>query len=397
MKKSSIILILLLASVFPVTFVGSTIVYARDVRATPLNFQDFPEAFDIGMMAWDLDIIDIELVDPDTNGEGVYVAVLDTGLRAHWREYFPEERIKTEWGRGFVDTGVMKEEKTGVFVSNVKESKNFIGEHPHGTHVTSTIIGYCRRGVYVQGVAPYATIIPVKVLETYHGLPDAPTFGTSEAVAAGIDYVTGLALSHLDSRFIISMSLGAAFEEITPIEKDAIDAAIVAGVVVVASAGNEGPAGMGSPGSYAPVIAVGSSGWTSEWVVDDEYDRSWWYQDVPEDDITQTYISYFSSRANPVGLGFPQELDIVAPGSWIVGPYPDKTTLPWWANGNGYGTGWDIYYLGGTSMACPHVSGVAALMLQADDTLTPAEVQDILRDTADIIPDPGSAGYSFLN
>ena len=305
----SLIITFLCLAIVPIAVTGSGLNYSRETQAVPLNFQDFPEAFDNGLMAWDLDIIDRELVDPQFNGNGVYIAVLDTGLDPHWKQFFPEERIKEEWGRGFVDVGVMKEEKTGVFISDVKESKNFYSsDEPHGTHVTSTILGYSFRGTPVLGVAPYATVIPVKVLETYSGLPGKPTFGTSEAVAAGIDYVTGLALDHLESRFIISMSLGAAGEEITDVEKIAIDAAIEAGVIVVASAGNEGTDGMGSPGSYAPVISVGSSGWASytpaygyngEWLVtypEGVYiSGAWWYQDVPEDNAYVSYISDFSS------------------------------------------------------------------------------------------------------
>ena len=120
-------------------------------------------------------------------GAGVYVAVLDTGLATNWRAYFPEERIATELGRGFVDKGIMKEDRTGVYVPNVVESSDFHGDHPHGTHVSSTVIGYSIRGTYIDGVAPGATIIPVKVLETYPALQ--ATFGTDAAVAAGIEYV----------------------------------------------------------------------------------------------------------------------------------------------------------------------------------------------------------------
>lgn len=371
-----------------------------EYQGIPFNFQDFPEDFIEGMMTWDLDIIDIEDVPDTVTGEGVYVAVLDTGLMANWKNFFPEERIKTEWGRGFVDKGVKKDEKTGEFVSNVVESKDFLGAHPHGTHVTSTIIGYNIRGTPVRGVAPQATIIPVKVLEYYPGLK--ATFGTSEAVAAGIDYITRLAFAHPESRFVISMSLGAAGEEITDVEKDAIDSAIAAGVVVVASAGNEGTDGMGSPGSYWPVISVGSSGWAFTWTPEVGYSGEWivgnqtyaslsggfWTTDVPEANAQVSYISDFSSRERD--FGWVQELDLVAPGSWVVGPYPQGNGLPWWSKGNPkWGQGHDYYFVGGTSMACPHVSGVAALMLQVNPTLMQADVEARLKSSTDIIPDEG--------
>ena len=62
---------------------------------------------------------------------------------------------------------------------------------------------------------------------------------------------------------MINMSLGGPVQE--PVEKAAVDYAISAGVIIVASAGNEGEAGMGYPGAYAPVISVAASGWVDEW------------------------------------------------------------------------------------------------------------------------------------
>ncbi|MBN1833220.1 MAG: S8 family serine peptidase [Deltaproteobacteria bacterium] len=374
---------------------GGKLYFVPEVKTIPLNFADYPEAFDTGIAAWNNDMIDTEKVAGGINGEGVYVAVLDTGLKSNYRDYFPEERIATEWGRSFIDKGVMQDEKAGKYTPNVVESSSFTGEHPHGTHVASTVIGYSFYGLPVPGVAPHATIIPVKVLEYYNGLK--ATFGTDAAVAAGIEYVAGLAEENPGSRFVINMSLGA-LEPITAVEAAAIDDAIEAGVIVVAAAGNEGTGGMDSPGSYAPVISVGATGWafdpytcSGEWVIytDDCYLSSgWWDEDVPEEvSDAVSYITDFSARVR-LDL-WDQELDLAAPGSWVVGPYPTGTGqshLPWWANGNGYGVDGQYYFVGGTSMATPHVAGVAALMLQANPTLTQADVETILRSTADPLP-----------
>ncbi len=388
--------------------------YTTNEYHGPNNFQIFPDSFDpySSVMAWDLDIMDLDQIvydHPEINGEGVYVAVLDTGLVANWRDYFPEERIKTEWGRGFVDKGVMAAINGGKYIPHVVESSNFFDDHPHGTHVTSSIIGYSLSGTQVLGVAPMATIIPVKVLETYEGI-DA-NFGTNYAIAAGINYVTDLAIAHPDSRFIISMSLGS-LGEIDDVEKAAVDNAVAHGVVIVAAAGNAGIEGMDSPGSYAPIISVGATGWASwtpkygyngEWLATIDgtiYSTSaWWHYDVPEDNAYVTYVTDFSGRVIP-DAGWEQELDVLAPGSWVVGPYPQglgQSRLPWWAPGYGYGiVGGTYYFVGGTSMATPHVSGVVALMLQLDPTLTPSEVENILKITADPIPFAGSA-YVYYN
>src|SRR5690606_9979773 len=100
------------------------------------------------------------------------------------------------------------------------------------------------------------------------------------------------------------------------VEQAAIDYAIAQGVIIVASAGNSGEAGMGYPGAYEPVISVAASGWIGEWYP--PAGGAWWYSvDVAEPtNPNHFYITDFSSRELPG-----QHLDVAAPGSWIVGPY----------------------------------------------------------------------------
>lgn len=385
-----------------------------DYTAETPNFVDFPSDFSDGTWAWDLDIIDVEKTEYD--GEGIYVAVLDTGLVANWRDYFPEERIATEYGIGFYEN-VREDKKTGEYIysGNVHRT-TFLGKLAHGTHVTSTIIGYSYYGEHVRGVAPKVKIIPVKVLNTYEGL-GGEVFGTDLMVAAGINYIADLAESE-GIKIVISMSIGGP-EPNQPI-RDAIDHAIENGVIVVAAAGNNGePMGypanpntwfLGWPGAYPEVICVGSSGWgmgvdesgnskytgTGEWEPWPQIPRTWWYEDVAEDIEDEiSYISYFSSRdyVNPAFPNEVVELDVVAPGSWILGPYPGDTFgyrhIPWWAQGSPWNPNApppNYWYVGGTSMATPHVSGVAALMLEKDPTLEQEDVEDILKGTATPLP-----------
>jgi subtilisin family serine protease len=295
----------------------------------------------------------------------------------------------------------------------------------HGTHVTSTILGYFYRSnsdaaagfplppIMVRGIAPEVTIIPVKVLADYHvpALPkctdpgpipaQSAVFGTSAMVAAGIDYVTDLAIAGYRP-MVINMSLGGS--ELEPVEQAALDRAIANGVIVVAAAGNEGEAGMHYPGAYAPVISAGAVGWTQEWLNPDgspvppRY-RLWWLQsgfypftDIPEPTpVDQVYVTDFSSRELPG-----QQLDVLAPGSWVRGPfggYPGFNHLPWWSKGIGDlvgGNSGNFYYVGGTSMATPHVAATAALLLEKNPNLTQAQVEEILKTTALPIA-PGSA------
>jgi subtilisin family serine protease len=378
-----------------------------------------------GYSTWDSDLINIENV--SQTGAGVYVAVLDTGLVSNWADYFPKARIATNLGTGFdqsvtfsagsapceLDTSVGPLRQT-TYIGSTGSS--------HGTHVTSTIIGYFYQSnsdaaqgfplppIVVRGIAPDATIIPVKVLADYQipALPNCtnpgPTpassvvFGTSEMVAAGIDYVTRLKTSGaLGGRpVVINMSLGGAPDDpIDPIEKAAVDRAVAAGVVVVAAAGNEGEDGMDAPGSYKPVISAGAAGWTQEWqpITNNNRYRMWWLQ-APDlltivDDVLeptpkkQVYVTEFSARQH---AGF--DLDVLAPGSWVRGPFagdPGYSHLPWWSKGIAdlvSSNPGNFYYVGGTSMATPHVASVAALMLQKNPRLNATAVENIMQSTA---------------
>jgi len=366
---------------------------------------------------WDADMINSDIT--GYTGKGVYVAVLDTGLAPNWKDYFPVDHIAADLGKGFKED-IMWDVKTQTFLeSGTVHEVSWIGDtgSTHGTHVTSTILGYnyyapadAAQGfplapVFVKGIAPDVKIIPVKVLADYTiGLSQTDpvnythqkfVMGTDRAVAAGIRYATDLKIAGY-SPMIITMSLGGPSP--AKVMEDAIDYAIRYGVVVVASAGNEGDAGMGYPGAYKQVISVGASGWKYEWCwpgtamqpdTTPRY-RLWWLQDptygfndIPEKRSAlakQVYITSFSSR-QLAG----QELDVVAPGSWVRGPYPGApgySHLPWWSSGVGWGNPGNFYYLGGTSMSAPHVTGVAAQMLEKNPALAQGQIESILKSTA---------------
>ena len=87
---------------------------------------------------------------------------------------------------------------------------------------------------------------------------------------------------------------------------------------------------------------------------------------------------------------------MLAPGSWVRGPFPGDpgfNHLPWWSKGIGDlvgGNGGNFFYVGGTSMATPHVASLAALMLQKNPGLTQAQVETLLKSTALPVPATGS-------
>lgn len=326
---------------------------------------DTVEATDFmdGLSPWNLDAINV--TDSGFNnrqvgfdGTGVYVAVLDTGLLDSWRQYFPQERIAVQYAKAFGGGGGDN--------GNVSEPTNKWehDQNSHGTHVTSTILGYSLSGTPVNGVAPMATVIPVKVLNQNGS-------GWSSVIARGITYIADLKAGPLaDFPVVINMSLGGS--RLDAMEETAINYAIGQGVIIVASAGNEGTAGMGYPGAYAPVISVAASGYIGEWYP--PAGSAWWYlMNVDEPTSpAQFYITDFSSRALAG-----QDLDVAAPGSWVVGPYQTNSGQL------------SYYFLGGTSMACPHVAGIVALMAQKKSALTASEAENILESSA-IYLAPGS-------
>lgn len=313
--------------------------------------------FEVGFSTWNLDAADVTsspgvLTRAVPDGAGVYIGVLDTGLLDSWRYYFPNERIAEEYARSF----------TGGPVSATTATQPNKWEHDvqsHGTHVTSTILGYNFRGNPITGVAPLATVIPVKVLNNSGS-------GWSSTIAHGIVYIADLKASGplSGSPVIINMSLGGS--ALDAVEQAAIDYAISNGVIVVASAGNRGERGMGYPGGYAPVISAGAAGWVGEWT-----SPTWWYASDVQDptDPSQFYVTDFSSRELSG-----QDLDVLAPGSWVLGPFQiDRGHTSY-------------FYLGGTSMASPHVAGIVALMAQKNPGITAAQAESILEGSTTALP-----------
>jgi subtilisin family serine protease len=391
---------------------------------------------------WWVDMVDAEAKDVDYTGDDVYVAVLDTGLKDNWDYYFNSDNICTEYGKGFshdfVWDPVLETFKIGATIGSewidwgVTDDRGYLcGDlgSGHGTHVTSTIIGYNAYlpagDFFIRGVAPDAKIIPVKVIDTW--LLDCPdpdfeeewyspvragktlTTGCSDyMVAAGIDYITDLAKDELEGeKIIISMSLGFGVE--IPIVEEAMKKAWDAGIVIVCSAGNNGYNGMGWPGAYKDAISCAASGWTETYLGGPGY----WRNDVPEDLNSEDYwendwhmmLMPFSSRPNQALKQAESLLDLTCPGYHILGPY--QYTV-WW-NGNKWETHYEYFkrmgrtdeqipniyfWLQGTSMSAPHVSGIASIVFECaednDADISPDKMETILKNAAKENWVPGS-------
>ncbi len=212
-------------------------------------------------------------------------------------------------------------------------------DHGHGTHVAGTVAATLDNSVGVAGMAN-ACLMPIKVLRADGG-------GSFADIASAIVDAT------LNGSDVISMSLGGSpgLDPGGPLP-DAVAFAYEQGVTLVASAGNAGCLPTGFPAAYPEVIAVGSL------------------------DEPGTTRSSFSSCGH--------DLELTAPGRGILSTMTD-TGEPI-SDSSGYGS------ISGTSMAAPHVSGVAALVLSQDTNLTSVQLRCILRATAD---DLGPTGHDI--
>ncbi|WP_346293893.1 DUF5942 domain-containing protein [Sphaerothrix gracilis] len=214
------------------------------------------------------------------------------------------------------------------FVNDVAEAKD---DNGHGTHVAGTLAQATNNRLGVAGVAFDAALMPLKVLSSSGG-------GTVADIAEAIRF----AADH-DAQ-IINLSLGGAGD--SQVLKDAIEYAHHKGVFIVAAAGNANRNAADYPARYAHVMAVAATGPTGE---------------------KAPYSNY--------GAG----VDIAAPGG---ATQPDSTAGGILQNTLDPQTGKPVFLaLQGTSMASPHVAGVAALVRSAGIE-DPDQIGDILRQSA---------------
>ncbi len=277
--------------------------------------------------AWEL------LGEPGTPGAGVVVAVIDTGVayEDYGRYKLAPDLANTSFEPGY------------DFVNNDSHPND---DNSHGTHVAGTVAQSTNNSLGVAGVAFNTSIMPVKVL-------DRNGSGTYDNVANGIYFAAD------NGANIINMSLGGASWSTTL--EDAVAYAYENGVTIVCASGNDGSATTVSyPAAYdAYCIAVGAT----------RYDEA---------------VAYYSN-------GGPS-LDLTAPGGDITvdqndDGYADGVLQQTFGDNP---TDWGYWFYQGTSMAAPHVSGVAALLIANAVAITPDEVREALQSTAE---DKGAAGW----
>ena len=319
--------------------------------------------YDIGYL-WGMDAINApEAWDLGYTGEGASVFVLDSGIDPDHVDLAPN--VNTQLSRSFI------------------ENENWIiGDtigFNHGTHVAGTIAA-ANTDYGIIGVAPDAEIVAVKVLSEVSGS------GPFSSINAGLIY------AGMNNADVVNMSLGATLQKngtltdadgnefhipavniqvIVQAQQRAIDYAVNMGTTVVASAGNDYANfdGLKSyiklPGSLNNVITVSASAPQAYFPgVETNYD------------LPSSYTNYGRSL-----------VDVAAPGGDFDAPTYGADRI---LSAGNHST---FYWSSGTSMAAPHVSGVAALIIAKNGKMNPKDVQKHIENTADRVDGQGQSLY----
>ena len=347
---------------------------------------------------------EIAWIPNDVKEEALVASIGDDETYYYYQWNFPAISAPQAWNLGHtgkgasvyvLDSGVSGTHPDLAPNLNRELSKSFIagqgwhaaaGFSSHGTHVAGTIAA-ADNGMGVIGVAPNAEIVAIKVLSGITGS------GPFSAISAGIVY------SGSQGADVINMSLGATLNkngklidangvpyqipakyvmEIVNAQQKAIDYAYRQGSTIIASAGNDptnydgNSAFIKLPGGLNNVITVSATspvGW--------DFDTN----PVTNFDVPTSYTTHGKSL-----------IDVAAPGGDVNFQLPNgyysgldrilSTTVTGW--------GWAA----GTSMAAPHVSGVAALIIAKNGgTMDPHEVTMKIYNTADNVDGPGQSVY----
>ncbi len=303
---------------------GYGLANAAEAVAKVIGEDTFGDVPDTGGKNWGADAVNApEAWAQGYTGEGVVVAVLDTGV-----DYNHDDLKNNIWTNSGEIANNGKDDDGNGYIDDFY-GWNFDGNNNstidvdgHGTHVSGTIAG-TKNDFGVTGIAYDSLIMPVKVL-------DDTGSGSNTAVADGIYYAVD------NGADVINLSLGGSFAN-SDIE-EAVKYASEQGVTVVMAAGNSGGLLPLYPARYADEygIAVGA---------------------IDED----KNMAQFSNRAGAETLTY-----VTAPGVDIYSTLPDNK--------------YESY--SGTSMATPHIAGVVALMLSANPSFDSKLIRQTLEETS---------------
>ena len=289
-------------------------------------------------LQWNLPLINLPDAWDLSTGSGATVAVVDSGVNPFGSDSF----------------GRFSENRVLPGHNAILRLPGGIDFNGHGTHVAGTIGQETNNTTGVAGIAYHAKILPVKVM-SFLG------FGLDSWIIRGIRWAAD------NGADIINLSIGGGAP--SQALENAVDYAYGKGVTVIAASGNDGFSEVDYPAAFENCIAVGA-------------------------------VQYGKEKTDYSNYG--EALDLVAPGGNL-----DEDQ-----NGDGYGDGilqetfnflvinWGYWYFTGTSMASPHVAGVAALIKSLHPEYGPDEIRQVLQDTAEDLGNPGwdeRYGYGLVD
>jgi serine protease len=344
-------------------------------------------------LQWNLPLIDLERawdIQPAA-ASNITVAVLDTGVAyTNTSKTFHAAAFHDDQGTLYPALGDLL--LTFVAAPELGPASRFVAPHDfiwdtsvpvdldgHGTHVSGTIGQLTNNGLGVAGVAFNVKIMPVKVIDSmWDDIFGSPNFGTDDVVARGIRYAAD------NGAKIINMSIGREGDP-APVIEDAVKYAVGKGVFIAIAAGNAFEDG--NPKEILADIASRVQGAVSVAAVDPSRAHAWYSS-------TGSYIELSAPGGTDRGFArggyvFQQTYDFyltdtfLQPPSQFSAPHFDVLAL--------------IGYVG-TSMATPHVSGVAAMLMQQGIT-DPAAIEAALERFATDLGDKGrdnTFGYGLI-
>ncbi|MFF6773077.1 S8 family serine peptidase [Streptomyces sp. NPDC012637] len=306
-----------------------------------------------------------------TTGSGVTVAVIDTGYAAH-----SDLATNVVSGYDFISTSADARDGNGRDADakdegdwNATDGECGTGSKAsnsswHGTHVAGTIGAVTNNTKGIAGIAYNAKIQPVRVL--------GKCGGSSADIADAITWASGGTVPGVPANptpaKVINLSLGGASASCPSVYQTAINGAVSRGTTVVVAAGNSNANASGfTPANCSNVITVAS---TSR-----EGNRS-----------------YYSNYGTIVDVAAPggetrRATDtpgtVTTPENGIYSTLNSGTTVQSTENYKPYQ---------GTSMAAPHIAGLAALLKSAKSTLTPAEIESAIKTNARPLPGTCTGG-----